>query len=90
MRRDIALLVDEHISAQQLIDKIPVISNKLLRNVQIFDIYQGERVEKGKKSIALNLGFQHSSRTLVDEEVDTEVEEIVNQLKQQFNAELRR
>ena len=90
MRRDIAILVDEYISAKQLIEKILVISNKLLRNVQIFDIYQGERVEKGKKSIALSLIFQHFSRTLVDEEVDGQVEEIINQLKQQFNAELRR
>jgi phenylalanyl-tRNA synthetase beta chain len=90
MRRDIALIVDEHISAQQLIEKILVISNKLLRNVQIFDIYQGEHIEKGKKSIALNLIFQHFSRTLVDEEIDIQVEQIIKQLKQQFKVELRR
>lgn len=90
MRRDIAIVINEHISAQQLIEKILVISNELLCNVKIFDIYKGEHIEKGNKSIALNLRFQHFSRTLVDEEVDAQVEKIVKHLKQQFNAELRR
>ena len=46
-------------------------------------------MEKGKKSVALNLIFQHSSRTLVDEEVDEFIKQIVARLKHQFSAILR-
>ena len=89
MQRDIAIVINESISAQRLVEEILAIGNKLLRNVQIFDIYQGEGVEEGKKSVALNLIFQHSSRTLVDEEVDGFIKQIVAKLKHQFSAILR-
>ena len=60
-----------------------------MRNVQIFDIYQGKGIEKGKKSVALNLIFQDNLRTLKDKEVDDFIEQIVYILKRQFKAELR-
>ncbi|MCK4608001.1 MAG: phenylalanine--tRNA ligase subunit beta, partial [Gammaproteobacteria bacterium] len=89
MRRDIAIIVDEQIPSEQLIEEITSISNELLQDVQLFDIYQGEGVEKNKKSVALNLIFQHNSRTLIDTEIDDCVAEIVKQLQQQFNIVLR-
>jgi phenylalanyl-tRNA synthetase beta chain len=87
--RDIAIIIDENIPIQQVREKIFEISNKLLRNVQIFDIYQGKGIEKGKKSVALNLIFQDNLRTLKDKEVDDFIEQIVQMLKQQFKAQLR-
>ena len=87
--RDIAITIDEDIPTQQVREKIFAIGNKLLRNVQIFDIYQGKGIEKGKKSVALNLIFQDNLRTLKDKEVDDFIEQIVYILKRQFKAELR-
>ena len=87
--RDIAVVVDEKITAQQIIDKIFIIGGELLRNVRIFDIYQGESIAEGKKSIALSLILQNASRTLVDSEVDKVVQQILQALKQKFNITLR-
>jgi len=87
--RDIAIIIDEGIPVQQVIEKIFAIDNKLLRNIQIFDIYQGKGIEKGKKSVALNLIFQDNLRTLKDEEVDNFIEQIIHVFKRQFKAKLR-
>jgi len=89
VRRDIAIIVDEAVFVQRIKEKLFAESNKLLRNVEIFDIYQGQGVEKGKKSVALNLIFQHTSRTLVDEEIDELVSKLVAKLRHQFGAILR-
>lgn len=89
VRRDIAIIVDEAVFVQRIKEKMLAESNKLLCNVEIFDIYQGQGVEKGKKSVALNLIFQHTSRTLVDEEIDEQVSKLVAKLRHQFGAILR-
>jgi len=57
--------------------------------VRLFDVYQGEHIEPGRKSLALTLTFQDPSRTLRDAQVNDLVEQVVIQLKQQFNATLR-
>ena len=89
VRRDLALVVDEEISAQRLLDAIFAKGGDLLRDVQIFDVYQGENIADGKKSIALSLILQHGSRTLVDSEVDDYVQQMLTELKQEFNVILR-
>ncbi len=89
VRRDLALVVDEEISAQQLLAAIFAKGGDLLRDVQIFDVYQGENITSGKKSIALSLILQHGSRTLVDSEIDDDVQRILTELKQEFNVILR-
>lgn len=89
VRRDIALIVDQAIPATVIQQEIMNNSNQLLKNVKIFDIYQGKSIEGGKKSIALGLLFQHYDRTLVDAEVNEEVMQIVGVLKKKFNAKLR-
>ncbi|HIN76247.1 MAG TPA: hypothetical protein EYM96_08675, partial [Rhodospirillales bacterium] len=55
----------------------------------IFDVYQGDAVTKGKKSIALGLTWQHPSRTLSDEDINTIIGSCVNALYDKFNAKLR-
>ncbi len=60
-----------------------------MNNVQIFDVYQGQNIEKGQKSIALGLTFQDASRTLKDEEIQAVVDYLIKDLEQEFNAKLR-
>lgn len=89
IRRDLAIFVDETVPAQQIRDTIQEVGGDLLRNVHVFDVYQGKGVQPHRKSIALALTLQHASRTLVDEEVTHVVLRIVDILKQKFAAELR-
>ena len=89
VRRDLAFVLDDTISAQQVIDAVRNGCDDLLTDVRIFDVYQGDSVGEGKRSLALGLTFQDRSRTLRDADVNTQVESVVSLLKQEFNAHLR-
>ena len=89
IRRDLAVVVDEEISSTSLCDCISEQAGSMLRNLHVFDIYQGKGVESGRKSIALGLILQDSSATLTDEVVDEIISGVVRQLKQKFGATLR-
>ena len=89
VRRDLALLVDETVSVRQILQLIEGKSDKLLNKAQVFDLYQGEGIEKGKKSIALGLTFQDPSRTLVDADINSVIQSIINALKEDLKATLR-
>lgn len=89
IRRDIAILVNQAIPAEQIQDTIKTVAGDWLQNVFIFDVYQGKGVSTGLKSIALALIMQHPTRTLVDDEVAELIERIIVALKGQLGAELR-
>ena len=89
IRRDLAVVVDEEISSTSLCDCISEQAGSMLRNLHVFDIYQGKGVESGRKSIALGLILQDSSATLTDEVVDGVISGVISQLKQKFGATLR-
>lgn len=89
VRRDIAMILSQNITAAQIQQKIVDNSNELLKNVELFDIYQGKGIDLGKKSVAVGLTFQHPSRTLMDDEVNGFVQKIVSALNQEFGATLR-
>jgi phenylalanyl-tRNA synthetase beta chain len=89
IRRDIAVVVADTVSAAQLIDAIKATNNGLIRTVRIFDIYTGPGIEAGLKSVALSLILQETSRTLTDEDADSAMAAAVQKLQQDFGAELR-
>lgn len=89
IRRDIAILVNQAIPAEQIQDTIKTVAGNWLQNVFIFDVYQGKGISSGLKSIALALILQHPTRTLVDDEVAALMERIIVALKGQLGAELR-
>ena len=62
----------------------------MLKDLELFDVYCGESVDSGKKSVALGLTFQASSRTLNDAEVDGLLEQLVSSLARELGATLRR
>ncbi len=88
-QRDIALVVAKDVNADQLIHAIKSLNQDHLIKVNLFDVYEGENIEEGKKSVALNLTFQSSEATLTDEQLNQKVEAIVNHLKSKFSAKLR-
>ena len=89
VERDIALLVNEEVTCQSIIDCIKQAGGQFLKSVKLFDIYQGDQVEKGKKSIAFNLLFSSLERTLVVEEIDQTIQNILKSLRDNLQAELR-
>ncbi|MDR3492691.1 MAG: phenylalanine--tRNA ligase subunit beta [Gammaproteobacteria bacterium] len=89
IRRDIAILINESVPFHLIQDTIRNTAGEWLNQVDIFDVYQGKGVPAGQKSIALALTLQHSSRTLVDEEVVSLMDRVIVALKETFNAELR-
>jgi phenylalanyl-tRNA synthetase beta chain len=89
IRRDLAILLNQSIPAKEIQDTIRQEAGPLLKDIDIFDVYQGKGIAGGQKSLALALTLQHSSRTLVDEEIGEVVERVIVALKKQFNAELR-
>ena len=89
IRRDIAVLVDQDLPVQRLIDSIFSLKNEILQEVFVFDVYTGKELRNSRKSVALGLILQDFSRTLVDEDVDNLVEKVLAQLKEDYNAVLR-
>ena len=89
IRRDLAIVVDVETPAGALCDTIRQSAGPMLKDVLVFDIYQGKGIESGRKSIALGLILQDSSRTLTDDDVDPVITQITAQLEQQFAATLR-
>jgi phenylalanyl-tRNA synthetase beta chain len=82
-------VVDQKVAIRAIYQEIMRLSGDLLQQVQLFDIYQGKGIGLGKKSLALSLTFQHASRTLIEDEINALLQEIVNGLQQAFDAKLR-
>jgi len=89
IRRDLALLLAVTVPAQEVLDAVQVAAGRLLVNLELFDEYRGEGIDSGRKSLALGLTFQDTSRTLNDEEIETVVGRVVTALQASFGAQLR-
>lgn len=87
--QDIALVVDEDVPASQVRDAIYEAGGELLRRVELFDVYAGEQIPEGQKSLAYSLTYQAQERTLTDEEVAEVQERIVQHVKERLSARLR-
>ncbi|MCM3746804.1 phenylalanine--tRNA ligase subunit beta [Paenibacillus pasadenensis] len=88
--RDIAVTVDEAVPAAALAAAVQAAAGELLESVQVFDVYTGEKLGAGRKSVALALVYRHPERTLTDEEVTSAHAAAVAALEQSFSAELRK
>jgi phenylalanyl-tRNA synthetase beta chain len=87
--RDISILIDKAVTSGQVIDKINQAGGLLLRKVELYDHFEGDKIQEGKKSLTYALAFQSSDRTLADEEVNPVFEKIVKTLSSQLGAMLR-
>lgn len=87
--RDLAMVVDADLEASKMLDKIKEVAGPLLESVSLFDVYQGDNIEQGKKSLAMSLVYRDRERTLTDEEVSELHEKIVHSLEKAFAAKLR-
>ena len=89
VRRDIAILVDSDISLQTLQATIRAAAGKLLTDLWLFDVYQGDKVPTGQRSLAFALIWQDKAQTLSDDAVKTATDKVVQALTEQHAAQLR-
>lgn len=89
VNRDLAIVVNVEVTAEQILDNVRENAGSSLVNLRIFDVYQGDAVERNKKSIALGLNFQHPSRTLSEVDINEIINRCVKGLDAKFNAKLR-
>lgn len=89
VERDIALLLKEDIPAAEVLRVVHEQDSEILNKAILFDIYSGEQVAEGYKSIAVRVIFQSTERTLTEAEVNAEVDSILNRLQNQLQANLR-
>jgi Phenylalanyl-tRNA synthetase beta subunit len=89
VRRDMALLVKEEVTSAEITKCIHDCNEKVIQDVLIFDIYRGEGVENGYKSVALSLMLQDFTQTLSDSEIDAIFSRVLTALKKIINAKLR-
>ena len=89
VERDLALIVNEETSCSDIVEVIKLNGGEFLKKVALFDIYKGEQIGVGKKSLAFNLLFSSIDRTLVVEEIDEVIQKVLKALRENLNAELR-
>lgn len=87
--RDIALLVDETVTNQELVEVISKHAGKFLQSIHLFDVYQGDNIAEGKKSMAYSLTFVNAEATLVDEEINQSLAKVEKALVEQFDVTIR-
>jgi phenylalanyl-tRNA synthetase beta chain len=89
VRRDFSLLMNKETSFAELENIAFEVDRKLLRNVGLFDVYEGNKLPEGKKSYALSFYFQDNERTLKDEQIDAIMERLRNELESKLSVQLR-
>ncbi|WP_276089929.1 phenylalanine--tRNA ligase subunit beta [Pedobacter sp. JY14-1] len=90
VRRDLSMLVDTAVNFDQLKAIAYKSEKKLIRNVQVFDVYAGDKLPAGKKSYALNFTLQDEEQTLTDKQIDAVMQKIITNLVQNAGAEIRK
>lgn len=90
VRRDLAVLVDREVAAEAVLETIREAAGEWLTDLRLFDVYHGKGIDPLRKSLAVGLTWQHPSRTLNDDEVNTTTQNIVTSLEGRFNATLRK
>ena len=89
MSRDLALLIDNNVTFAQIVDVARQSEKKLLKKVELFDVYQGKNLPEGKKSYAVNFILQDEQKTLNDKQIDAIMQKLISNLKNKLAAELR-
>lgn len=89
VRRDLSLLIDQSILFESLEKIAKKVDNKILKSVNLFDVYEGEKLAKGKKSYTLSFTMSDESKTLTDKEVDKVMQKLIKSFQEKVGAEIR-
>ena len=89
IKKDLAFVVNKSVPSSELVNQIKKSGGRLLTNIDVFDIYTGENVKEDEKSIAYTLTFSDTTRTLLEDEVNTVFRKIISEVETKCNARLR-
>ena len=89
IRRDLAIVVENDVSFESIRNVIRDAAGKIVKDIRPFDVYTGENIDSGRKSVALGLILQEKSHTLTDQEVDGVIETVLSRLSDELDAKLR-
>lgn len=89
IRRDLALLIDKNITYSELYQAAKKNPSKYLKNINLFDVYEGKNLAEGKKSYALSFELLNEEKTLEDKEISEVMNSLINMFQKEFSAELR-
>jgi len=89
VRRDLAVVVDEQVPAQDILDALDAVKPAQIEQITLFDVYRGMGIDRGKKSLAILVLIQDTARTLTDAEIDAAVAVLLRELENRFEATLR-
>ena len=87
--RDLALLVDNGVTFAQIEQIARQTEKKMLKKVELFDVYEGDKLPAGKKSYAVNFILQDEEKTMGDKQIEAIMQKLIANLKKQLGAELR-
>ena len=87
--RDFAFVVDKEVKAQDLINAISSVDQKLISNIKVFDVYEGENIPESQKSIAISVTIQSSEKTLNDSDLENINNSIIKTVENKTGAKIR-
>ena len=87
--RDFAFVIDKNFKVQELVNIISQVDKDLIKAIKVFDVYEGENIEKDKKSVALNVTIQSSQKSLTDDDLNRLNKLIISSVENKTGAKLR-
>ena len=90
VRRDLSMLLNKEVTFEQLRQIALRTEKKLLKEVNVFDVYQGDKLPEGKKSYALSFILQDEEKTLTDKQIDSTVQKLIYNFEKEVNAQIRK
>ena len=90
VQRDLSILVDKKISYVEIENLVKSLQIKRLKNIQLFDVFENEKLGESKKSLAINFTFLDKEKTMTDDEIETMMNKIISSLENKLNAVIRR
>ena len=89
VRRDLALLIDKNVTMEEVEKTVRESERKLLRDITLFDVYEGKNLPEGKKSYAIAITLQDDEKTLQDKQIEAVMNKVTTNLQKKLGAELR-
>jgi phenylalanyl-tRNA synthetase beta chain len=90
VHRDLSMILDAKVTYEQLLSVTKKTERRLIRNINLFDVYQGDKIEKGKKSYAVSFVLQDEEKTLTDSQIDKVMDNLMKAFEKELGAQIRR
>lgn len=90
VRRDLSLVIDKKVSFKDIQEVALTVEKRLIKKINVFSVYEGEKIQEGKKSYALSFILQDQHKTLQDKAIDKVMQQLINKFESELNAHIRK